>query len=209
MKKVLLKCIFIIIILVGYIILNENIHEKNYVNEIVLESDSITSYDWECIVNDEFLNISKEEKNGKYIFKLSAKKSGITEVQCVYSSSLNNNDSDVVKVYSVQIDSRKKITINDPKDYKEFKFDTAYGNVKIVANNALTATGFAGSSNTIFYLKDNNLYLYVNNGDDDLLAVGVDNMYYENNNSQVITVKLNKNSNIIKNLPYINYVYDN
>ena len=65
MKKVLLKCIFIIIILVGYIILNENIHEKNYVNEIVLESDSITSYDWECIVNDEFLNISNTKDEVK------------------------------------------------------------------------------------------------------------------------------------------------
>ena len=76
-----------------------------------------------------------------------------------------------------------------------------------MANYALTATGFAGASNTIFYLKDNNLYLYIYDGDDDLLASGVNKIYYENNSSQIITATLNKESNVIKDSSYINYVY--
>ena len=195
MKKILIRSSFIIIILISYIIVNKGFNKKGYSQKIILDDN----YDWKCVVDDKFLNISKYEKN---VFNIIAKKEGLTEIKCSY-----NNDNNIIKIYNVLIDSSKKIKIDNPKEYREFNFETAYGSVNIVANYALTATGFAGASNTIFYLKDNNLYLYIYDGDDDLLASGVNKIYYENNSSQVITATLNKDSNVIKDSLYINYVY--
>ena len=195
MKKILIRFSFIIIILISYIIVNKGFNKKGYSQKIILDDN----YDWKCVVDDKFLNISKYEKN---VFNIIAKKEGLTEIKCSY-----NNDNNIIKIYNVLIDSSKKIKIDNPKEYREFNFETAYGSVNIVANYALTATGFAGASNTIFYLKDNNLYLYIYDGDDDLLASGVNKIYYENNSSQVITATLNKDSNVIKDSSYINYVY--
>lgn len=195
MKKILIRSSFIIIILISYIIVNKGFNKKGYSQKIILDDN----YDWKCVVDDKFLNISKYEKN---VFNIIAKKEGLTEIKCSY-----NNDNNIIKIYNVLIDSSKKIKIDNPKEYREFNFETAYGSVNIVANYALTATGFAGASNTIFYLKDNNLYLYIYDGDDDLLASGVNKIYYENNSSQVITATLNKDSNVIKDSSYINYVY--
>ncbi len=199
MKKNLIRYSFIIIILISYIIVNKGFNKKGYSQKIILDDN----YDWKCAVDDEFLNISKYEKN---VFNIIAKKEGLTEIKCSYNN-LNNNDNNIIKIYNILIDSNKKIKIDDPKEYRKFNFETAYGSVNIVANYALTATGFAGASNTIFYLKDNSLYLYIYDGDDDLLASGVNKIYYENDSSQVITAILNKDSNVIKNLSYINYVY--
>lgn len=195
MKKILIRSSFIIIILISYIIVNKGFNKKGYSQKIILDDN----YDWKCVVDDKFLNISKYEKN---VFNIIAKKEGLTEIKCSY-----NNDNNIIKIYNVLIDSSKKIKIDNPKEYREFNFETAYGSVNIVANYALTATGFAGASNTIFYLKDNNLYLYIYDGDDDLLASGVNKIYYENNSSQIITATLNKDSNVIKDSSYINYVY--
>lgn len=195
MKKILIWSSFIIIILISYIIVNKGFNKKGYSQKIILDDN----YDWKCVVDDKFLNISKYEKN---VFNIIAKKEGLTEIKCSY-----NNDNNIIKIYNVLIDSSKKIKIDNPKEYREFNFETAYGSVNIVANYALTATGFAGASNTIFYLKDNNLYLYIYDGDDDLLASGVNKIYYENNSSQIITATLNKDSNVIKDSSYINYVY--
>lgn len=195
MKKILIRFSFIIIILISYIIVNKGFNKKGYSQKIILDDN----YDWKCVVDDKFLNISKYEKN---VFNIIAKKEGLTEIKCSY-----NNDNNIIKIYNVLIDSSKKIKIDNPKEYREFNFETAYGSVNIVANYALTATGFAGASNTIFYLKDNNLYLYIYDGDDDLLASGVNKIYYENNSSQIITATLNKESNVIKDSSYINYVY--
>lgn len=195
MKKILIRSSFIIIILISYIIVNKGFNKKGYSQKIILDDN----YDWKCVVDDKFLNISKYEKN---VFNIIAKKEGLTEIKCSY-----NNDNNIIKIYNVLIDSSKKIKIDNPKEYREFNFETAYGSVNIVANYALTATGFAGASNTIFYLKDNSLYLYIYDGNDDLLASGVNKIYYENNSSQVITATLNKDSNVIKDSSYINYVY--
>ena len=195
MKKILISSSFIIIILISYIIVNKGFNKKGYSQKIILDDN----YDWKCVVDDKFLNISKYEKN---VFNIIAKKEGLTEIKCSY-----NNDNNIIKIYNVLIDSSKKIKIDNPKEYREFNFETAYGSVNIVANYALTATGFAGASNTIFYLKDNSLYLYIYDGNDDLLASGVNKIYYENNSSQVITATLNKDSNVIKDSSYINYVY--
>lgn len=197
MKKILIRSSFIIIILISYIIVNKVFNKKGYSQKIILDDN----YDWKCVVDDKFLNISKYEKN---VFNIIAKKEGLTEIKCSYN---NDNDNNIIKIYNVLIDSSKKIKIDNPKEYREFNFETAYGSVNIVANYALTATGFAGASNTIFYLKDNSLYLYIYDGNDDLLASGVNKIYYENNSSQVITATLNKDSNVIKDSSYINYVY--
>lgn len=217
MKNILLKCVLILIIFIAYTIINKNFNQKKFTQEIILENDSVNNYEWNCVGDDKFLSIVRKQKNDiyksndkndKYIFELTAKKEGITEVKCIYKKSSEYTNSNIVKIYNVEINSRKKIVINGPKEYNEFNFDTAYGNIKIVANSALTSTGFAGSSNTIFYLKDNNLYLYVHNGEDELLATSVDKIYYKDN-QQVITAILNKNSSVIKEISYVVYEYQN
>lgn len=94
--------------------------------------------------------------------------------------------------------------VNEKHD--EFEFSTAYGDIKIRADKALRCTGSAGSSNTIFYMKDNNIYKYVHDGEDELYAVNVKDMLYANKSDEIITVVLDEGSNIVKNSSYLKYV---
>ena len=59
MKKILIRSSFIIIILISYIIVNKGFNKKGYSQKIILDDN----YDWKCVVDDKFLNISKYEKN--------------------------------------------------------------------------------------------------------------------------------------------------
>ena len=79
-----------------------------------------------------------------------------------------------------------------------YTFSTAYGSVEIEAQNALTCRGTAGATNNIFYIKYNNLYYYVHEGEDELYAKNVDEMYYEKDQSESITIETNQYTNIIK-----------
>lgn len=90
--------------------------------------------------------------------------------------------------------------------HEEFEFSTAYGDIKIRADKALRCTGSAGSSNTIFYMKDNNIYKYVYDGEDELYAINVKDMLYANKLDERITVVLDEGSNIVKNSSYLKYV---
>lgn len=102
--------------------------------------------------------------------------------------------------------SEDEIKLDIKDNEKEFSFDTSYGIIKIVAVKALTPRGFSGSSNYIFYIKDNNLYLYINEGEDELYVENVVDIYYESNQSEEIVVKLNDNSKIIKESSYLKFV---
>ena len=75
MKKILIRSSFIIIILISYIIVNKGFNKKGYSQKIILDDN----YDWKCVVDDKFLNISKYEKN---VFNIIAKKEGLTEIKC-------------------------------------------------------------------------------------------------------------------------------
>ena len=88
---------------------------------------------------------------------------------------------------------------------KEFKFSTAYGEVKINADKALACQGWSGASNTIFYIKDKNLYKYVDGSEDELYAKNVDDIYYETVQTDVMTVSINDNTVILKNETYLKY----
>ena len=101
--------------------------------------------------------------------------------------------------------SSNKDANNENFELKKFTFETAYGKETIKAEEALAGQGSAGASNNIFYLKDNKLYLYGHGEEDELLANGVDKIYYETKYADQITVILNSNSTISKENGYIEY----
>lgn len=101
--------------------------------------------------------------------------------------------------------SSSKDESNENVELKKFTFETAYGKETIEAEDALAGQGSAGASNNIFYLKDNKLYLYGYGDGDELLANGVDKIYYETKYADQITVVLNSSSTISKENGYIEY----
>ena len=101
--------------------------------------------------------------------------------------------------------SSNKDANNENFELKKFTFETAYGKETIEAEEALAGQGSAGASNNIFYLKDNKLYLYGHGDEDELLANGVDKIYYETKYADQITVILNSSSTISKENGYIEY----
>ena len=96
--------------------------------------------------------------------------------------------------------------IVDNIDLKEYKFSTAYGDVKINADKALVCQGWAGASNTIFFIRDNNLYKYIYDGEDELYATGIKDMLYANKFDEKITIVLDEGSKIIKEEECLLYV---
>lgn len=127
---------------------------------------------------------------------------------------INNDNTKVVNKKQVKeiVDdetssdtSSNKNANNENFELKKFTFETAYGRETIEAEEALAGQGSAGASNNIFYLKDNKLYLYGHGDEDELLANGVDKIYYETKYAEQITVILNSNSTISKENGYIEY----
>lgn len=127
---------------------------------------------------------------------------------------INNDNTKVVNKKQVKeiVDdetsndtSSNKNANNENFELKKFTFETAYGKETIEAEEALAGQGSAGASNNIFYLKDNKLYLYGHGDEDELLANGVDKIYYETKYADQITVILNSNSTISKENGYIEY----
>lgn len=127
---------------------------------------------------------------------------------------INNDNTKVVNKKQVKeiVDdetsndaSSNKNANNENFELKKFTFETAYGKETIEAEEALAGQGSAGASNNIFYLKDNKLYLYGHGDEDELLANGVDKIYYETKYAEQITVILNSNSTISKENGYIEY----
>ena len=163
---------------------------------------------------------------GKYTITLSGLKAGKTELTCQYKRSFEE-EAEETRTYPIKIDNTLKVTVGKysstkkesktdtknntqkentttKKELKTFTFDNAYGIVS-VPYAALTATGTAGASNTIFYLKDNQLYLYGHGEEDELLANGVEKIYYKTAQAEQITVVLNKNSTMSKENSYLEY----
>lgn len=87
----------------------------------------------------------------------------------------------------------------------EFVFETAGGRVVIRANKALPCRGSAGASNKIFYMLNNELYLYVNENESILYAMNVKDIYYEGRQSEVITVVIDEDTIIMKESLYLEY----
>ena len=164
---------------------------------------------------------------GKYTITLSGLKAGKTELTCQYKRDWEE-EAEEIRTYPIKIDNTLKVTVGKysstkkesktdtenntqkenpttKKELKTFTFDNAYGTETIEAEEALTATGTAGASNTIFYLKENKLYLYGHGEEDELLADGVEKIYYKTAQAEQITVVLNKNSTMSKENSYLEY----
>lgn len=131
------------------------------------------------------------------------------------SGDISGNKENIDNVYSDKIEDNESekdqsdITQdNQEKNYEEFKFSTAYGEITITAEKAYTARGTAGASNIIFYLKDNKLYRYNNNGRDEIIADGVEDIYYFSDKTETLTVELNETSTFTKELSYIEYIIE-
>lgn len=127
---------------------------------------------------------------------------------------INDNNTKIVNSEKVKeiVDDKTSSDSSNNKDesnknveLKKFTFETSYGKETIEAEDALAGQGSAGASNNIFYLKDNKLYLYGHGDEDELLANGVDKIYYETKYADQITVVLNSSSTISKENGYIEY----
>lgn len=118
---------------------------------------------------------------------------------------INNDNTKVVDDETSSDTSSNKDANNENFELKKFTFVTAYGKETIEAEEALAGQGSAGASNNIFYLKDNKLYLYGHGDEDELLANGVDKIYYKTKYADQITVILNSSSTISKENGYIEY----
>ena len=164
---------------------------------------------------------------GYYIITLTGRKKGDTTLICNYQRQ-GEEKAEETRKYTIEIAKDLKVNVKSftttkneetknttnqdenktttpAKKLKTFTFDNAYGTETIEAEEALTATGTAGASNTIFFLKENKLYLYGHGEEDELLADGVDKIYYKTAQSEQITVVLNKNSTISKENSYLEY----
>lgn len=161
---------------------------------------------------------------GIYTITLTGLKEGTTELTCQYKRDWEE-EAEETRTYPVEIDKNLKVKVGNPtisnhkeatdntkenaptqtKKLKTFTFDNAYGTETLEAEEALTATGTAGASNIIFYLKENKLYLYGHGEEDELLADGVEKIYYKTKQSEQITVVLNKNTTISKENSYLEY----
>lgn len=161
---------------------------------------------------------------GIYTITLTGLKEGTTELTCQYKRDWEE-EAEETRTYPVEIDKNLKVKVGNPtisnnkeatdntkenaptqtKELKIFTFNNAYGTETLEAEEALTATGTAGASNIIFYLKENKLYLYGHGEEDELLADGVEKIYYKTKQSEQITVVLNKNTTISKENSYLEY----
>lgn len=161
---------------------------------------------------------------GIYTITLTGLKAGTTELTCQYKRDWEE-EAEETRTYPVEIGKNLKVKVGNPtisnnkeatdntkenaptqtKELKTFTFNNAYGTETLEAEEALTATGTAGASNIIFYLKENKLYLYGHGEEDELLADGVEKIYYKTKQSEQITVVLNKNTTISKENSYLEY----
>ena len=91
------------------------------------------------------------------------------------------------------------------ENLKEFEFSTAYGKFYIRAEKALSCQGWSGASNTIFYILNNDLYKHVYDGKDELYAKNVEDIYFETVQTDIMSVKINSNTEIIKEEGYLSY----
>lgn len=98
------------------------------------------------------------------------------------------------------------ITYKTQNEYKEYKLTTQDGKeITISANKLVTATGFSGASNHVFYLKEQNLYyrnLSTESNKEELLASNITDIFIEGD--MVIATK-QSNTKIITENNYITY----
>ena len=93
---------------------------------------------------------------------------------------------------------------NSSNQTQKFTFSTPVGDGKfeVYAQKAVQATGFAGASAHIFYLKDGELYYHNEAPTDVKLATGITNLTLEN---QDIIATKGSNAQILVNSQYVQY----
>lgn len=91
---------------------------------------------------------------------------------------------------------------------KEYTFNNEYGDFNIAADKALKCRGTAGTSNNVFYIVDGNLYLYSETSINELYAMNVDDIYYEEEQGDIIVVDTNRDTLVIKESSYLKYLKD-
>ena len=117
----------------------------------------------------------------------------------------SENTDKITTNNDINSEAKTEDKFNDNNTSKKFTFNTSYGTETIEAEEALTGRGSAGASSKIFYLKGHKLYLYGHGESDELLADGVDKIYYKTEQTDLINVVLNSNSTISKENSYIKY----
>lgn len=121
---------------------------------------------------------------------------------------LNDDKTYVKHINEVNSPEGKDIEVNkeksDDTEMKEYDFENQDGEkVKIEANKEVTATGFAGANNHVFYLQGNDLYYKnISTGVNELIATGVTDLYL---NGADVTAELGKDGKILKENNYITY----
>lgn len=124
------------------------------------------------------------------------------------NNDISGNIENIDNIYSDNVENNESEKDKQNNKQKEFKFSTAYGEITITAEKAYTARGTAGASNIIFYLKDNKLYRYNNSGRDEIIADGVEDVYYFSDKAEMLTVELNETSTFTKEVSYIEYIIE-
>ncbi|MDD6323540.1 MAG: hypothetical protein PUA73_02905 [Bacilli bacterium] len=114
----------------------------------------------------------------------------------------------IKKVKQINTDEKKKVEVNTTGPVKEEKKEHTVINqegeeVKITANKTISATGFAGASNHVFYLDGTDLY-YTNlaNNTKELIATGVTDIYLD---GEDVMANLGAGGKILKENDYISY----
>ncbi len=112
------------------------------------------------------------------------------------------------EVNKINSDKKENIKVNTDALQKEDKKDYTITNqegeeVKINANKTVTATGFAGASNHVFYLDGSDLYyMDLSQNSKELIATGATDLYL---NGEDVTCKLGSDGKVIKENNYITY----
>ena len=131
-----------------------------------------------------------------YIFKETKEENISTKESKNTKEEINNNE----------IENTPDIK-EEPKENKEEQTKTFTNHegeeIKITGEKVVSATGFAGSSNHVFYLKDGSLYYKnITSGTEELIATGVKDLYLDR---VEVTAELSDSGEIIKENNYITY----
>lgn len=93
---------------------------------------------------------------------------------------------------------------SDNSSLNKYTFESQSGDtVEIKANKQVSATGFAGASNHVFYLKGSKLhYMNLGTGLDEVIAENITDIYLD---GEDVVAVLDKNGKVLKENNYITY----
>ena len=125
MKKFLLSLLIVISLFLLVGCKDKEIKEIDSPAVIELEGNPTTGYEWTCIIEDE--SIAKIEtifeadettsaitgEGGTYLFTVTCLKKGNTTITCNYSRNWEETINDEIKEYSVTVDKKLKVSIEE------------------------------------------------------------------------------------------------